>query len=98
LLGTPKVAAAPFANFDPDYMVTIEVQRFDSIRGQAAIIDAVWTVRKAPAGAIRSGHTVAQENVQGDSFEALAAAHSRALASVSGDIATTIRNEASEDQ
>jgi hypothetical protein len=40
-LGTPEVAAAPFANFDPDYMVTIEVQRFDSIREEAAIVDAV---------------------------------------------------------
>ena len=36
-LGTPNVAAAPFANFDPTYTVTIEVQRFDSIRGEAAL-------------------------------------------------------------
>jgi hypothetical protein len=32
--------------------------------------------------------------VQGDSFDALAAAHSRALARLSGDIATAIRAEA----
>jgi uncharacterized lipoprotein YmbA len=96
LLGTPDVAAAPFANFDPNYMVTIEVQRFDSIRGEAAVVDAVWTVRKTAGGEIRSGHTVARESVQGDSFDALAAAHSRALASISGDIATAIRSEANE--
>jgi uncharacterized lipoprotein YmbA len=27
LLGTPDVATAPFANFDPAYRVTIDVQR-----------------------------------------------------------------------
>jgi hypothetical protein len=34
--------------------------------------------------------------VSGDSFDALAAAHSRALAKVSGDIAAVIRSEAAE--
>ena len=37
LLGTPNVATAPMANFDPAYRVTIDVQRFESIRGQAAL-------------------------------------------------------------
>jgi hypothetical protein len=34
--------------------------------------------------------------VQGDSFEALAAAHSRALAKLSSDIATAIRAESEQ--
>ena len=45
ILGTPNVAAAPLANFNPAYLVTIDVQRFDSIRGQAAVLEAVWAVR-----------------------------------------------------
>ena len=40
LLGTPDVATAPFANFDPDYRVTIDVQRFDSVQGQSVKIAA----------------------------------------------------------
>ena len=92
-LGT-NVATAPLANFDPAYRVTINVQRFDSIRGESAVIDAVWTVRKSAGGETRTGHTVARETVQGDSFDALAAAHSRALAKVSDDIAGAIRAEA----
>jgi uncharacterized protein len=36
LLGTPDVATAPLANFNAAYRVTIDVQRFDSIRGQGA--------------------------------------------------------------
>ena len=94
LLGTPNVAAAPMANFAPAYRVTIDIQRFDSIRGQAALLDAVWTVHSTAGGETRSGRTVAREAVQGDGFDALAAAHSRALAKMSGDIAAAIRAEA----
>lgn len=93
-LGTPNVAVAPLANFDPSYRVAIDIQRFESIRGQAAIIDAVWTVRGAAKGQTKSGRTIAHEPVQGQGFEALAAAHSRALAKISADIAAAIRAEA----
>ena len=61
LLGTPNVAAAPMANFDPDYRVTIDVQRFDSVPGQAALVEAVWTVHRTAGGETRSGRTVARE-------------------------------------
>jgi uncharacterized protein len=96
LLGTPEVASAQLANFTPDYKVTIDVQRFESIQGQAATVEAVWTVRKTAGGATRSGRTVAREPVQGQGFEALAAAHSRALAKMSGDSAAAIRAEAEQ--
>ena len=95
LLGTPDVATAPLANFVAAYRVTIDVQRFDSIRGQGAVLDAVWVVKKAN-GDVRSGRTVAHESAQGDSFDALAAAHSRALAKMSADIAGVIRAENSQ--
>ena len=96
ILGTPNVAAAPLANFNPAYLVTIDVQRFDSIRGQAAVLEAVWTVRKTATAEARSSRTVARETVQGQDFDALAAAHSRALAKLSSDIATAIRAEAEQ--
>jgi uncharacterized protein len=96
LLGTPDVATAPLVNFNPSYWVTIDVQRFDSIRGQEALLEAVWTVRRTTGGETRSGRTLARETVQGDGFDALAAAHSRALAKMSGDIAAAIRAEAEE--
>ena len=96
LLGTPQVASAELANFIPDYRVTIDVQRFESVQGQAATIEAVWTVRKTVGGLIRSGRTVAREPVQGQGFDALAAAHSQALAKMSADIAAAIRAEAEQ--
>jgi uncharacterized lipoprotein YmbA len=97
LLGTPDVATSPMANFIPAYSVTINVQRFESTRNQGVLLDAVWAVHQTRGGALRSGRTVAQEAVQGDSYDALAAAHSRALARMSGDIAAAIRAEACKD-
>jgi uncharacterized protein len=94
LLGTPDVATAPLANFDADYRVTIDVQRFVSTRNDAAMLEAVWAVRKTAGGRMRSGRTVAREPVQEDSFDALAAAHSRAISRMSADIAAAIRAEA----
>ena len=94
LLGTPDVATSPMANFSPAYSVTINVQRFESTRNQGALLDAVWSVHQTAGGATRSSRSVAQEAAQGDSYDALAPAHSRALARMSGDIAAAIRAEA----
>src|SRR5215469_877789 len=84
LLASPNVTTAPLADFNPAYGVTINVQRFESVKGETALVDAVWAVRSAPSGKTRSGRTIAREAVQGEGFDALAAAHSRALAKVSG--------------
>jgi uncharacterized lipoprotein YmbA len=91
LLGTPDVAVAPLPNFNAAYRVTIDVQRFESVQEQHVQIDAVWAVQTTAGGQTRSGRTVARETVQGEGFDALAAAHSRALARMSEDIAATIR-------
>jgi uncharacterized lipoprotein YmbA len=91
LLGTQDVAAAPLANFNPAYRVTINVQRFESVPGESVLVEAVWAVRTTASGTTRSGRTVASEAVQGKGYDALAAAHSRALATVSIDIAGAIQ-------
>ena len=50
LLGTPDVATAPLANFEPAYRITIEVQRFDSVPGQSALVSDLAPNRSlAPA-------------------------------------------------
>ena len=93
LLTSPDVAVAPLANFHPDFRVTINVQRFESVAGKSVLIDAVWAVHPSSGGgATRSGRTTAREAVSEESYDALAAAHSRALAQLSGDIAAAIRS------
>ena len=95
LLGTPNVASGSVGNFTPAYRVTIDVQRFQSTLGTSALVDALWTVSKTGGGPPRSGRSIAQEAVSGSDYDALAAAHSRALAKLSADIASAIRAEAS---
>ena len=94
LLGTSEVGVAPVTGFVPTHRVTIDVQRFDSIPGDSVLVEALWAVRPTAGGDVRSGRTVAREPVQGKTIDAVAAAHSRALAKVSTDIAAAIRAQA----
>jgi uncharacterized lipoprotein YmbA len=91
-LGTVRVWSYAQASLpNPDFQVLIDVQRFDSVLGEAVAIEALWTIRPAAGGAPRTGRSSVREPAPGASFDALAAAHSRALARVSRDIATAIR-------
>jgi uncharacterized lipoprotein YmbA len=94
LLATPDVATAPFANFEATHRVTLSVERFDSVPGDSVVIDAVWALRPIAGGEATSGRTLAREAVAAPGYEALAAAHSRALATLSGEIAAAIRSQA----
>jgi uncharacterized lipoprotein YmbA len=91
LLGAPRVTTATSANADVAFAVAIDVQRFDSIPGEAAVVEAYWSVRDVAKGQSSSGRTVAREAVKEPGFDALAAAHSRALGKLSADIAAAIR-------
>ncbi|MFH0342408.1 MAG: membrane integrity-associated transporter subunit PqiC [Chromatiales bacterium] len=92
MLGTPRVTLFPqTSGADADYRVAIEVQSFRSAPGEAAVLDAVWTVRRAQDGRTETRRTSVRETVREDSYDALAAAHSRALARLSRDIAGAVR-------
>ena len=90
-LNGATVAVAPLANFAPTYRVSLRVQRFESSLNESVLVEAVWVVRKEPNGPAQSGHTLARETASGPGFDALTAAHSRALATISADIAAAIR-------
>ena len=92
LLGTPRViSAVQTLTVDADYRAAIDVQSFQSAPGEAAMLDAVWTVRRAKDGKAETGRTTVRETVQEKGYDALAAAHSRAVARLSDDIANAVR-------
>ena len=92
LLGSPRVTLFPQTlNADVDYRVQIEIRNFESAPGKSASLDAVWTVRQSKDGKTETGRTSAREKVDGDGYEALAAAHSRGVARLSQDIADAVR-------
>ena len=79
-----------------DYAVAIEVQRFDSVQGSYALLDAVYTVRRNTDGRTTIGRATVRETTSDKSYEALAAAHSRAVARMSRDIAQALRGIAAQ--
>jgi hypothetical protein len=92
ILGAPRVSLFQQSlNADADYRVAIEVQSFDSVPGEAATLDAVWMVRRTRDGKVDTGRTTVREPAEEKGYAALAAAHSRALARLSQDVAEVIR-------
>jgi len=92
MLGTPRVTITPQTlSAGADYRAAIEVQRFDSTLGEAAALDAVWTVTRARDGKAQTARTTVREPASAPAYDALAAAHSRALARLSRDIADGVR-------
>jgi uncharacterized lipoprotein YmbA len=91
LLGTPRVSQFQQAlNAPADYRVAIEVQSFVSEPGEAATLNAVWIVRRTRDGKTETGRTALREPASDKGYDALVAAHSRALAHMSQSIADTV--------
>ena len=80
------------ARSDADYRVTLDILRFDSGPGEAALIDAAWTVI-GPKGARRTGRSVVRQQAETKTYDGLAAAHSAALAAISREIAAAVREQ-----
>jgi len=91
MLGTPRVTLSPQTlSAGADYRAAIEVQRFESAPGEAATLDAVWAISRAKDGKSRMGRTTVREAAADKGYDALAAAHSRAVAHMSRDIADAV--------
>jgi uncharacterized lipoprotein YmbA len=89
LLGGASVFTYP-QGVDADVNVSVDVQRFESALGEAATVEVLWQVRSGK-GAPRSGRSVMREAADGAGYDSVVAAHGRALAAVSRDIAAAIR-------
>ena len=91
LLGSDGVNAYPRdAPAGVAYRIALDVTRFESQVGEGVTVEVNWMVRAPESGASRSGRTLARETIAGPGYATLAAAHSRALATVSADIARAI--------
>jgi len=93
LLPSPRVMLlAQSAGGAADTRVAVEVQRFDSAPGSFALVDALFTVRSTATGRAVTGRTTAREVPDDASYDALAAAHGRAVARLAADIAAAIES------
>jgi uncharacterized lipoprotein YmbA len=90
LLGTTHTTSYPRGELkDLGYRVALEVQRFDARPGEVVDVEIAWSVHRLRDGAVRQGRSAVRESAA-SGYEALVAAQSRALASVSAEIASAI--------
>jgi uncharacterized lipoprotein YmbA len=81
LLGSTSVSSTDDVLGRPDFRVALDVRRLETDPGRAVTLEALWTVRGNDDR--RNGHTLVQEPIHGTSYEAIVAAHARALDAVS---------------
>jgi uncharacterized lipoprotein YmbA len=93
LLGTERVLSFPWWRGVPlDFVVQVDVVRFEREAGQDVHLVARWQVRDGARGTVLcSGDANLVEAVASDDPDAVVAALSRVLARMSGDIAEAIR-------
>lgn len=90
-LGDRRVAALGMSAIgEQDWRVMLDIQSFESSLSDGAAIEARWTLSRAKGKAV-NGRSVAREALDGEGHQALAAAHGRALARISRDIAAAVR-------
>ncbi|MEO7761451.1 MAG: PqiC family protein [Casimicrobiaceae bacterium] len=98
LLEAASVTAAPLDTLTADtYVLALDVQRFDSRPGDSVSIEIAWTLRRGGADAGRDsriGRSSIREPVVGSGYDAIAIAHSKALATISREIAASIDSAA----
>jgi uncharacterized lipoprotein YmbA len=92
-LSTERVYLYPWRLSVPvDYQVTVDVVRCDGRLGEAAWLEARWSLFKGPdKKLLKTMRANISEPVTGPDYAALVAAQSRAVAKLSQEIATVIQ-------
>ncbi|CAE6791984.1 PqiC family protein [Paraburkholderia domus] len=92
LLNSALVSTYPMGgDLASAYRVQLDIQRFDAALGDAVTVDVLWSVAPPGKKPPLSGRSTVHEPCGAAGYDAVVAAYSRALGTVSRDIATTIR-------
>jgi len=91
LTSTEKVFVYPWRSFvEIDYQVVLDIIRFDGIPGNQALVEARWTIVKGKDTIIDVKRSSIREAIDAPGYGGLVAAQSRALATLSTEIAQSI--------
>jgi len=91
MTGNAHIAAYPQnASLNAEYRVLVDFQRFAGRPEGEVLLDALWSLRAANGDLLRSGRARAQESAD-KGYDALVAAYSRALSTVSAEIAEALK-------
>lgn len=93
LPGSSYIAFPWYASEEPDLALALEVRRFEADSAGAVVLDATWRLARAGTP-IDDGAALIEDQADGAGRSAAVAAHSRALAELSRQIATAVRGAA----
>jgi uncharacterized lipoprotein YmbA len=92
-LGAIDVYRTPYPAGAAPYRISTNVQRFESVPGQYALVDATWSVRQVGSDAVLTCRSVLREPV-GPGYDALVAGHRAALVKLGNAMAAAVRKGA----
>jgi uncharacterized lipoprotein YmbA len=92
LMQTDRVMARPWERyFQPDVRLALDIRQFDGRLGEYASLNATWVLIEPNEDAtLHVGRTIIQEATNGADYDALVAAHSRALAKLCEEMAAAL--------
>jgi hypothetical protein len=92
LLGSDKVVAFPWRSSIPvDYQVVMQVLQLDGLPGELVVLRARWQVFSGDGKRLYEySYSAYEENVEGQTIEALVTAESRAAERLSREVAAAI--------
>lgn len=93
LIPSSMVVPYPWEDyFEPDYRVYLEVREFEGRLGQYAQLDITWAITgREPRNLLLVRKSLIKETVQNEDYDAIVAAKSRILATLSRQIAQGIQ-------
>jgi uncharacterized lipoprotein YmbA len=90
--GIPVAVRGDAAARNAKYRISVNIVQLESELDRAVTLDATWSIRSASGTVLPSGKLHVREATQGSGFEALVAAHERALVRLSADLALGIQS------
>lgn len=90
-LGAIDVYRTPAPEGAAVYRISTNVQRFESVPGSYALVDAVWSVRQVGSATVLTCRSVLREDA-GAGYEAVVTAHRAALSRLAVAIAAAVRD------
>lgn len=92
-LGAIDVNKTAYPDGAAPWRISTNVQRFESVSGEYALLDATWSLRRVGSEAVLTCRSVLREPV-GQGYEALVAGHRAALARLADAMAAAVRKGA----
>ncbi|QBE65985.1 PqiC family protein [Pseudoduganella lutea] len=90
-LGAIDVYRTPAPEGAAVYRISTNVQRFESVPGSYALVDAVWSVRQVGSATVLTCRSVLREDA-GTAYETVVAGHRVALGKLADTIAAAVRD------